>query len=124
MRMATNYPKAIKRQLRALLDRAYEQELNQALRQFAAEVDAWRAGHIDVWELSERIHRFDTGIARELFKRYNATSPVFPVAYAVVRGILSEADLPDAVLPYLQGALDFYRHLDEARGPEQGAEDG
>jgi hypothetical protein len=109
------YPRSVKRQLRTLAALAYENELRQALLQLAGHVDAWRANQISAGELNERIHQYDTGLARELYSRYNNASPVLQVACAIVEGILQESDIPAEVWPYLQNALAFYRGLDQER---------
>jgi hypothetical protein len=104
------YPKHIKRKLRELSMLAYEEELKRALTPLAEQFDAWKQGQIGAGELSEQIHRYDTGISRELFKRYNDSSAlVMQVAYAVVEGLLRETDIPQEVMPYLENALHFYR---------------
>jgi hypothetical protein len=78
-----------------------------------AQFDAWRADQISAGELNDLIHRYDTGIARKLYQQYTNASPVLQVAYAIVEGILKEADIPEEVWPYLQNALAFYHGLDQ-----------
>ncbi len=81
------YPKQINRALRELMAEAYERELERELRKLDQSFAEWRAGSIGSGELSYRVHQYDTGHSRELFKQYNMSQPDMCVAYAIVVGI-------------------------------------
>jgi hypothetical protein len=68
--------------------------------------------------LSDLIHRFDTGIARELYTRYHDGYVELQVAYAIVTGLIQETEVPRDVWPYLQNALQFYRDLETGSDTE------
>ena len=104
------YPKRIKRQLKELASLAYENELSRELALLAEKFDEWRQGRISTGELSRLIHQCHNGPARELWKRYNDGLVHMQMAYAIVHGILREEDIPKEVWPYIEGALEFYRH--------------
>jgi hypothetical protein len=109
-----DYPKRIKRALRELAGEAYEQEMKREVSQLAESFDKWRAGKIDVWELDHRIHQYHNGPARELYNQYNVPSQIdMLVAYAIVRGIISEDRVPEELWPYLDRQLEFYRRLEQ-----------
>ena len=108
-----DYPKNIKRQLREHAGEAYEQELRRELAQLEASFGEWRAGAITSGELTDRIHRYETGPARELFKQYNQGDPDMNVAYAIVRGILNHDEIAPEVLEAIERPLNFCRSLQE-----------
>ena len=83
-----DYPKHIKKALRQLMAVAYERELQRELAKLDRSFTAWRDGHITSGELDHRVHQYDTGPARRLFKQYNDGRPDLNVAYAIVVGIL------------------------------------
>jgi hypothetical protein len=80
--------------LRTLASLAYERELREALDEVMAGVDGVRAGSLNVFDLSERIHEFHNGAARELWKFYNHLEPPAIVASALDRGYLKPAEVP------------------------------
>ncbi len=88
------HPKHIERLVRDLLAEAYERELQRELRKLDRSFAAWRAGAISSGELSDQVHQYDTGPSRQLFKRYNVTTPEVTVAYAIVSGILKREEIP------------------------------
>ena len=107
------YPKHIKKALRDLMVEAYERELQRELTKLDQSFAAWRAGQISSGELSYRVHQYDTGPSRTLFKHYNASSPDLSVAYAIVVGILPREDVPAEVLDAISGPLHLYQSLYE-----------
>lgn len=116
-----DYPKKIKRLLREFLAEAHERELQRELAKLDQSFSAWRSGHISSGELSHRIHQYETGPSRELYKRYDTPSPDIVVAYAIVTGILHRDEIPEELLEAIAGPLSFYQSLqdrDELRAPD------
>jgi hypothetical protein len=101
-------PEHIRRLLREHAGRAYAEELNRELLPLADDFDRWRRGELDGFELSERIHRFHDGPARDLYKKYRYASPETNVAYAIHAGILERERVPPELLAYIGNALAFY----------------
>ena len=97
------YPKPTKKRLRELMGTAYERELQRELGTLEQSFAAWRAGSLSSAELSERVHQYDTGPARDLWQHYQATPPDLVVAYAVVVGLLRPEEVPPDVLAALSG---------------------
>ena len=95
------------RALRDLAAAAHEEELRRALLPLADAFDAWRAGRLSSGDLSERIHAFHQGPARELFARYDPRLVRFAVARAIHAGILPRESVPAEVLDFLAAALEF-----------------
>ena len=101
-------PKDIKQALRNLVRRAYEIELGRALASLQAQFGQWTAGEISAFDLSEEIHRFHQGPARELYVRYSEAPATLAVAHAIETGILDRTQVAPDVLAHLARALSFY----------------
>jgi hypothetical protein len=97
------FTKGEKRQLRQLAGTAYERELGAALRELQATFAEWERGSITAFDMSEAIHEFSKGIARELWKRYSPRLDPFNVARAIGEGYLTEAEVPPALREKLSG---------------------
>ncbi|HYT95102.1 MAG TPA: hypothetical protein VEL76_40670, partial [Gemmataceae bacterium] len=108
-----DYPKAVKRQLRELAAIAHERELRTYLERLEMDFAQWRAGRIDTWELSDRIHRFHQGPSRDLFVQYTGNWPDMVVAHALVSGLLKESEVTAEVLQALARPIAFYRSLEQ-----------
>ena len=67
------YPKRIKRELKELAGQAYENELGRELGDLARHFDDWREGKIGASDLTELVHQYHNGPARELWKKYNGS---------------------------------------------------
>ncbi len=98
----TELTKSQKRNLRDLADKAYERELGQQLGKLEDEFARWRRGEINAHDLSDAIHEFHNGARRELYSLYRSDMLEVVVAGAMVRGILSQAEIPEDVLPILR----------------------
>ena len=101
-------PKRIKRLLREQAGQAHEEELRRALVPVAEAFERWEHGEIGSGELSDIIHRFHQGPARELFGRYNHPYLDMTVAYAITAGVLDRQTIPAELLDHLAPALAFY----------------
>ncbi len=102
-------PKLIKKALREYADKAYEAELRKELEALSAKFDEWEAGKLDNFDLTEAIHKFHNGPARELYTKYNYSPPLeMLVAHAIVTGLLKKEDLRPDVLEYLNNAIAAY----------------
>lgn len=110
----TDYSKSIKRLLRELAAEAYEKELSRELTQLDKSFAEWREGKINSGELSDRIHQYETGASRELFKKYNEGKNDFNVAYAIITGILDREDVAEELLEAIDNHLRFYESLKDA----------
>lgn len=108
--MNQEHPKQIKRQIRELKAQAHENELALELAKLAGHFDAWRAGKISAGELTDLIHKYHNGPARELWSFYNSGQDDLVVAAAVAKDILRDADVPDDVRQHIQPLIDFCRH--------------
>lgn len=100
-------PKPIKRALRSLSHQAHEAELRRALSELSRHFDRWKAGEIDSFELSDRIHEFHDGPNREAYLRYNSRLDLrFLVGRALREGLIERESVPREVLPYLGDTIE------------------
>ena len=116
-----DYPKKIKRLISEYLAEAHERELQRELRKLEQSFSEWRSGKIGAGELNYRIHQYETGPSRALYKRYNSGPKEMAVAYAIVAGILRREAIPEELLQAIEGALNFYQSLkdrNELREPD------
>jgi hypothetical protein len=102
------YPKRVKKQLKELAAKAYEAELCRELATLALRFDEWEAGETDPWELTDQIHQFHNGAARDLCKRYHSLHADTMVASAVAGGTLKRVDIPDEVWPHIEDLVEFW----------------
>ena len=109
-------PKRIKRLLREYAAAAHEEELRQALVPVAEAFKRWDLKELGSGELSEIIHEFHQGPARELWIRYNTPHVEMAVALAITTGVLSSDAIPAELLGYLAGPMRFY---EEERAPSE-----
>ncbi len=122
---STRPPKRIRKHLRELASLAYERERNRELDALAVEFERWRRGELAPWDLTERIHAFHQGPARDLFVLYRDLDEGMAVGRAVAGGTLEEKEIPADVLAHVASALEFYRaHRADARqeADEEGRE--
>jgi hypothetical protein len=104
-------PKRIKRLLREYAGAAHEEELRRALLPVSEAFGQWARRELSSGALSEIIHRFHQGPARELWVRYNASHLEMPVAFAITTGVLARETIPAELLEHLAGALRFYEEV-------------
>jgi len=105
--------KRVKRLLREQASIAHERELHRELTKLDRAFDEWRSGTISSAELTYRLHKYDTGPARELWKRYNSGPAEISVAYAIVVGILDRDEVPAELLEATSRQIDWFRSLQE-----------
>jgi hypothetical protein len=63
--------------------------------------------------MSHRIHEWETGPSRALFKQYNKGPKDMSVAYAIVVGILDEKEVPVELLEAISGGVALFRSMQE-----------
>jgi hypothetical protein len=67
----------------------------------------WRCGVINAYDLSQAIHEFHDGPARDLYVSYNRLKPDVLVE-AFARGVLTEKDVAPSIRDALQSQLAYY----------------
>lgn len=111
--MDPNLTKTQRRRLRELGGIAYERDLSEHLAALESEFRRWRSGGIDAFALSETIHQFHQGAARELFSKYGTSHLEFAVAHAIHRGVLKQEEVGVEVLKIVGKHLEFLGEQDE-----------
>jgi hypothetical protein len=94
--------------LRAAAGRSWERELDAALDRLFDSFQQWRNDEIDAFELSERIHRFHDGDARDLYKFYTRAKAPMAAGYGVAHGWIERAELAPELLEKLESMIGFY----------------
>jgi Plasmid pRiA4b ORF-3-like protein len=115
-------PKRIKRLLREYAGAAHEEELRRALLPVSEAFGRWARRELSSGDLSEIIHRFHQGPARELWVRYNTRHLEMPVAFAITTGVLGRETIPAELLEHLAGALRFYEEEQADASGDRGQE--
>ena len=105
--MTRGYSKHVSKLVREFWLEEYERELHRELTELDQSFAEWREGKITSGELSRRIHRYEVGPSRELYKQYNDGDRDLVVASAVVAGVLDREEIPDALLEALDAPLRF-----------------
>jgi hypothetical protein len=103
-----SFGKGQRRELRRLASLAYERELGAALVALETRFREWHTGSLDVHELSDAIHQFHNGVARDLFVTYTRLEPRVAVAQAVARKVLRDDELPGMLRETLRPLIAFY----------------
>jgi hypothetical protein len=99
---------AQRKHLRRLVDVAYERELRKELGALEESFHQWRSGSINAYDLSQVIHEFHDGSARDLYVTYNRLKPDVLVARALARGVLTETDVAPGIRDALQSQIEYY----------------
>lgn len=109
--MNDSIPKSIKKQIKALSIEAYECELKNHLESLYSLFLEWKNKELSSGELSFRIHEYDKGPSKELYGRYNTLEPDMLVGFAIGNNILSETEIPEELMPYLENSIKFSREI-------------
>ncbi len=104
-----DFTRAERRTLRELAGVAGDRELGAELARLEASFRAWRAGQISPSALSDRIHAFHHGPARDLYVLYTRVPPETLVARAVASAILREDEIPPDLVARLARQIAAYR---------------
>jgi hypothetical protein len=91
-----------------LAGEAHEEELRRALLPLSDAFQRWQRGEVPSGELTDMIHQFHQGPARDLWVRYNSRMLEQVVAYAIVSGVLDRTKVEPEVLDFLARSIQFY----------------
>ena len=107
--MKSRYTRAERATMRELAKEAWDAELNEFLSELYEEFCQWADNAISSFELSDKIHAFHNGIARELYKRYTTLGESSAVARAVALGLIGESALSGPLAEKLATEIEFFR---------------
>ena len=96
--------KKTRKQLRELLAKAYEKELDQHLFDVYKKFDDWKNKKINCWVLSDCIHEFHDGISRKLFNAYNVggVNDTYMISRALALNLLQKEDIPTEAIAIVE----------------------
>jgi hypothetical protein len=109
--MKSDYSKRMRRVLRQLAGVAYERELERLLKKLEVSFDRRRRGELDAAALVAEVDDFAKGHARRRLSRMYESDAIVDmvVAQAIVRGVLTQDEVPAEVHVALERAITFYR---------------
>lgn len=96
-----HFTKQEKKELRRLTALAYERELAKALGALEESFRQWKKNKISTFELSELIHKFHNGIARDLWSFYETGHTELCVRHALDENIISKTEVRPNILEKL-----------------------
>lgn len=99
--------KEIKRMIREWCGTAYKRELDAELTKLYEQFHQWHRGTLSPFDLSEEIHKFHQGPARDLYVSYEmgpGGMGELSINSAIARGVINREELPDELLTAIQPA--------------------
>lgn len=87
--------------MRRIAGLANERELTTALESLEKNFRRWRKKKINAFELSDRIHKFHNGIARDLWSFYTAGPAELNVKHAIAKGVILKNEISPVILEKL-----------------------
>jgi hypothetical protein len=115
---SSELPKKIKKEIRNLAAKAHEEELRGALLVLSKKFDLWKNGSLTSFDLTEQIHKFHNGDARELYKRYESISQDLAVAMAIANGILPQNAVSPEIIDALSRQIEGCKELKHKKNEE------
>ena len=106
--------KKLKKEIRLWAGKAYERLLNKALSELDGDFSKWRAGKESPFELSERIHQFHHGIARQLYILAGHMHGEAILLEAIEQGEIHQEELSLLLWEYVSPRIKIRRHVKTA----------
>ena len=97
----SRFTKLERKELKRLVGLAYERELAKSLESLGDDFKRWRKNKISAFELSELIHKFHNGPARDLWSFYTTGHAELNVKHAITNGIILKAEISPGILEKL-----------------------
>ena len=97
----SRFTKSERKELHGLSNLAYERELAKALESLEKKFGQWKKNKITPFELSDLIHKFHNGIARDLWSFYANGDSGMVVAHAIAKSIILETEINFGILEKL-----------------------
>jgi len=105
--------------LRRLAAEAWNVELSQHLTALLEQFNIWTNSGMNAFELSDKIHEFHNGIARELYGRYTNLDPSIVVSRAIAVGILGKEVLDESLANKLAPEIKYFSVSTSAVEPNE-----
>lgn len=100
--MTIRFTKSERKELRRLVGLAYERELAKALEALEESFGQWRKKKISAFELSELIHKFHNGVARNLWGFYETGHAEIIVRHAIAKDIILKTEVSSGIFEKLK----------------------
>jgi len=110
------HTKSERKFIRKLADMAWERQLREALNSIGGVISEMASGNLSPFDANEAVHRFHSGISRELYILYSGSDPWFAVCRAHYDGILTDDDLANASENIRAGLKQFADRFEEYNG--------
>jgi len=95
------FTKSERKELRRLTGLAYERELAKALKSLEKDFRRWKGNKITAYELSDLIHKFHNGIARDLWSFYTTGHVELSAKHAITKGVILKNEISAGILEKL-----------------------
>ena len=86
--MRSDFTKSEKKRIRQLADLAWDRGLRLELRKIAVAIEEMENGRLTPFDVTDRIHKFHDGAARDLYKQFSSSLPWLAVCRAHLDGDL------------------------------------
>lgn len=74
-RMQGDFTRSDKKRIRQLADLAWDRELRIELQKIAAAIEEMESGQLTPFDVTDRIHKFHNGAARDLYNQFSNSLP-------------------------------------------------
>lgn len=111
--------KQIKRDIRLWAGQSYERLLEKALRELDDVFGRWRAGQLNPFELSDKIHGFHDGISRRLYNLSQLPCQENIIAWAVRENVIDLQELPAHIQERIRAYAELFQRSEEILKDDQ-----
>ena len=105
--MQGDFTKSDRKRIRQLADLAWERGLRMELRKIAEAIEEMERGRTTPFDVTDRIHRFHDGAARDLYTQFSKSLPWLDVCRAHYDHVLKDDDIADASDNIRDGIREF-----------------
>ena len=109
--MQGNFTKSERTRIRQLADLAWDRALRRELRNIAVAIDEMESGQLSPFDVTDRIHEFHDGAARELYRQFAGSKPWLGVCRAHFDGILTDDEIVSAGGNIQEGIQEYSQSL-------------
>lgn len=105
--MQGDFTKSEIMRIRQLAHLAWDRELRIELQKIGAAIEEMESGRLTPFDVTDRIHKFHDGAARDLYKQFSISLPWLAVCRAHLDGVLTDDDVSDAGDEIREGIREF-----------------
>src|SRR5210317_1770339 len=105
--MQSDFTKSERKRIRQLASLAWQRGLRIELRKIAVAIEEMECGRLTPFDVTDLIHRFHNGAARDLYKQFSGSLPWLDVCRAHYDHVLTDDDIVDASDNIRDGIREF-----------------